>query len=110
MTKAKHITVGGDGVNKVVMGNDLPFALIAGNCQMQSRDLSMKTCEALVKICEKLKIGFIFKNSYDKANRNALEGNRGVGLEYAAAVFDEVRKTFGCPVLTDTHTEEQAAL
>ncbi|MDR1476951.1 MAG: 3-deoxy-8-phosphooctulonate synthase [Rickettsiales bacterium] len=109
MTQSKHITVGGTDVNQVVMGNDLPFTLIAGNCQMQSRDLSMKTCEYLVKLCEKLKIGFVFKNSYDKANRNALKGDRGVGLEYAMPVFDEIRKTFKCPVLTDVHTEEQAA-
>ena len=106
---AKHITVGGGEARKVVMGNDLPFVLIAGNCQMQSRETSMKTCEHLVRLCEKLEIGFVFKNSYDKANRNALEGDRGVGLEYAIPVFDEIRGTFGCPIMTDVHTNEQPA-
>jgi 2-dehydro-3-deoxyphosphooctonate aldolase (KDO 8-P synthase) len=109
MVQYKHVAVGGADVGKVVVGNDLPFVLIAGNCQMQSRDLSMKTCEKLVEICGRLKIGFIFKNSYDKANRNALEGDRGVGLEYALPVFEEIRKTFKCPVMTDVHTNEQPA-
>ncbi|MDR1694253.1 MAG: 3-deoxy-8-phosphooctulonate synthase [Lactobacillaceae bacterium] len=101
----KRIKVGGFEI-----GNDLPFTLVAGQCQMQDRDLSLKTAEHLVKICEKLKINFIFKNSYDKANRNSVTGARGVGLEYALPVFEEIKKTFGCPIMTDVHNEEQAAI
>jgi 2-dehydro-3-deoxyphosphooctonate aldolase (KDO 8-P synthase) len=100
----KRVKIGGFEI-----GNDLPFTLIAGNCQMQSRDLSMKTCEKLVEICGRLGINFIFKNSFDKANRTSLDAPRGVGLDYAIAVFDEIRRTFKCPVMTDVHTEDQAA-
>ena len=96
-------------VGNFEIGNNLPFTLVAGQCQMQDRDLSMKTAEHLVKICEKLKINFVFKNSYDKANRNSVTGARGVGLEYAIPVFEEIKKTFGCPIMTDVHTVEEAA-
>ncbi|MDR1008896.1 MAG: 3-deoxy-8-phosphooctulonate synthase [Rickettsiales bacterium] len=105
MQPIKHVKIGG-----FEMGNDLPFTLIAGNCQMQSRDLSMKTAEKLKEICTRLKINLVFKNSYDKANRNALTGERGVGLDYAIPVFDEIRKTFDLPIMTDVHTEEQVAI
>lgn len=97
-------------VGNFEIGNNLPFTLIAGQCQMQDRDLSMKTAEHLVKICDKLNINFVFKNSYDKANRNSITGSRGVGLEYAIPVFDEIKKTFGCPIMTDVHTAEEAAI
>lgn len=92
------------------IGNNLPFTLIAGQCQMQDRDQSLKTAEQLVKMCEKLKINFVFKNSFDKANRNSVNGARGVGLEYAIPVFEEIKKNFGCPIMTDVHNEEQAAI
>lgn len=95
-------------VGNFEIGNNLPFTLIAGQCQMQDRDLSLKTAEHLVKICEKLKINFVFKNSFDKANRNSVSGARGVGLDYALPVFEEIKKTFGCPIMTDVHTPEQA--
>lgn len=102
---SKHIKV-----RNVTFGNDLPFVLIAGPCQMETRDHAMMMAENLAKLTEKLGIGFIYKTSYDKANRTSVSGKRGIGLEKALPVFEEVRKTFGCPVLTDVHSEEQCAV
>jgi 2-dehydro-3-deoxyphosphooctonate aldolase (KDO 8-P synthase) len=100
----KHITTG-----NVTFGNDLPFALIAGPCQMETRDHSMMMAESLINITSKLGIPFIYKTSFDKANRTSLKGKRGIGLQASLPVFEEIKKTFGCPVLTDVHTEAQCA-
>lgn len=108
--KTKHIKVGGGITREVIMGNDLPFTLIAGPCQLQSRDLAMKIAEYLTKLTQKLGIQYIFKASFDKANRNSINGERGIGLEKGMEIFDEIRKTFGTPVLTDVHTNEQPAI
>ncbi len=108
--KAKHIKVGGGDVKEITIGNDLPFTLMAGPCQLQSRDLAMKICEKLSKITEKLGIQYIFKASFDKANRNSINGKRGIGIEEGMKIFDELRSTFKVPVLTDVHTNEQPAL
>ena len=101
MTKQKHVKAG-----NVTFGNDLPLTLIAGPCQMESRDHAMMVSERLVKLTQKLGIGLIYKSSFDKANRTSLSGKRGIGLEKAMPVFEEIKKTFGCPVLTDVHSEE----
>ncbi len=98
----KHITLG-----TLTFGNDLPFVLIAGPCQMESRDHAMMMAESLKKLTDKLGIGFVYKTSFDKANRTSLSGKRGVGLEASLKVFEEVKKTFGCPLLTDVHNEAQ---
>lgn len=100
----KHISVG-----KLTIGNDLPFTLIAGPCQMETRDHAMMMAESLKKIADKLKIGLIYKTSYDKANRTSISGKRGIGLEKSLPVFEEVKKTFDIPVLTDVHTEQACA-
>lgn len=105
MIKQKHIKIG-----NVTAGNDLPLVLIAGPCQMESRDHAMMMAEKLKNLTDKFKIGFIYKTSYDKANRTSLKGQRGVGLEKSLPVFEEVKKTFGCPVLTDVHTEEHCRI
>ncbi len=104
ITTAKHITTG-----NVTFGNDLPFVLIAGPCQMESRDHALMMAEKLVTLTKKLGIPFIYKTSFDKANRTSLKGQRGMGLKNSLPVFAEVKKTFGCPVLTDVHTEAQCA-
>ena len=106
----KHIKVGGGKVKEVIMGNDLPFTLMAGPCQLQNRDLAMKIAEYLTNITEKLHIQYIFKASFDKANRNSINGARGIGFEAGMKIFDEIRETFKIPVLTDVHTNEQPAL
>lgn len=96
-------------VGNVTFGNDLPFVLIAGPCQMESRDHAMEMSHAIKEITDDLGIGFIYKTSYDKANRTSLNAPRGVGLSKAMDVFNEVRETYGCPVLTDVHAADQCA-
>ena len=99
----RHITLS----PKLVIGNDQPFALIAGPCQMESRDHAMMMAEKLTDITTRLNIGLIFKTSFDKANRTSAKAQRGIGLSGAIPVFEEIRSTFGCPILTDVHSPEQ---
>ncbi len=106
---AKHVTAG-EGAHAVTFGNDLPFALIAGPCQMESRDHAMMMAESLATIAQKRGIGLVYKTSFDKANRTSIKGVRGMGLDASLAVFDEVRTTFKLPVLTDVHEREQCSL
>ncbi len=108
--KFKHTHVGGGVTNEVIIGNDLPFALISGPCQVQNRDLSLKVCECMAKITQKLNIPYIYKSSFDKANRNSINGKRGIGLEEGMKIFDEIRNTYAVPILTDVHTNEQPAM
>jgi len=89
--------------------NTAPFALIAGPCQMESRDHAMMIAEKMKRITEDLGIPYVFKASFDKANRTSLKGKRGIGLSGALPVFQEVAETFDLPTLTDIHTEEQCA-
>lgn len=100
--KQKHVTVG-----NVTFGNDLPLALIAGPCQMESRQHAMDVSGELVALSKKLGIGLIYKTSFDKANRTSAKAARGLGLEKALPVFEEIKKTYGVPVLTDVHNETQ---
>lgn len=97
-------------VGKVKIGNKLPFALLAGPCQIESLDHALFMCEKLVKITDKLGIGFIYKSSYDKANRSSIKGARGIGLEKSLAVFDRLKQEFACPLVTDVHTAEQCTI
>ncbi len=93
----------------VVFGNDLPLVLIAGPCQMESRDHALEMASELKRISVEAGIGLIFKASFDKANRTSLSGKRGIGLDAALGVFAEIKASLGIPVLTDVHTEEQCA-
>ena len=93
----------------VRFGNHLPFVLIAGPCQMESRAHALEMAQALKEMCGRLGIPLVFKASFDKANRTSLAGARGIGLEQALPVFAEVRERFGLPVTTDIHTEAQCA-
>jgi 2-dehydro-3-deoxyphosphooctonate aldolase (KDO 8-P synthase) len=101
---AKTVTAG-----NVTFGNTLPFVLIAGPCQMESRDHALMMAEKLVTLAKKLAVPFVYKSSFDKANRTSLKGQRGMGLDKSLPVFVEIKKTFGCPILTDVHTEAQCA-
>lgn len=94
-------------IGNVQMGNKLPFVLIAGPCQMESRDHAFMMCESLMEITTKLGIPFIYKSSFDKANRTSLKGQRGFGFENSLKVFSEIKKQFGIPVLTDIHERQQ---
>lgn len=98
----KVITVG-----SIEIANDKPFTLIAGPCQMESRDHAFDMCGALLEITNKLNIPFIYKSSFDKANRTSLNAQRGMGLEKALPVFADIKKEFDVPVITDIHTAEQ---
>ncbi|MEF2550172.1 3-deoxy-8-phosphooctulonate synthase [Aurantimonas sp. A2-1-M11] len=98
---------GSVAARKAVFDNSRPFALIAGPCQMESRDHAMMVAETMKRITDDLGIGYVFKASFDKANRTSLTGKRGIGLADALPVFEEVARTFDLPVLTDVHTEEQ---
>lgn len=92
------------------ISNNLPFVLIAGPCQTESRDHSMMMAENIKNICDKLKINFIYKSSFDKANRSSVASQRGMGLENTLPIFAEIKKNFDCPILTDIHNEEQCNL
>jgi 2-dehydro-3-deoxyphosphooctonate aldolase (KDO 8-P synthase) len=96
-------------VGSVRFSNRLPFALIAGPCQMESRAHALETAAALKEICAGLGIGLVFKTSYDKANRTSATAARGVGLAEALPVFAEIRESLGLPVLTDVHDAAQCA-
>ena len=101
----KKINVGG-----FTISNDKPFVLIAGPCQIESEDHSIFIAEKLAAICSKLNIPFIFKASYDKANRTSVSGQRGVGLEKGIEILAKIKTDIGCPVLTDVHEREQCKL
>jgi 2-dehydro-3-deoxyphosphooctonate aldolase (KDO 8-P synthase) len=97
-------------VGNVVFDNKAPLALIAGPCQFESRQHAFDMAGALKELTGKLGIGLVYKTSYDKANRTSLSATRGAGMDAALPVFDELRKEFSLPVLTDVHTEEQCAI
>jgi 2-dehydro-3-deoxyphosphooctonate aldolase (KDO 8-P synthase) len=94
-------------VGPVRFGNDLPLALIAGPCQLESRAHALEMASALKEIAAKVGIGLIYKTSFDKANRTSANAARGIGLEAALPIFAEIRETLGLPVLTDVHDAEQ---
>jgi 2-dehydro-3-deoxyphosphooctonate aldolase (KDO 8-P synthase) len=93
----------------VSFGNALPLALIAGPCQMESRAHALEMAAALKEMADNLRIGLIYKSSFDKANRTSAAGARGIGLKDALPVFAEIRERFGFAVLTDIHEREQCA-
>jgi 2-dehydro-3-deoxyphosphooctonate aldolase (KDO 8-P synthase) len=97
-------------VGNVVFGNAAPLTLIAGPCQLESRQHAFDMAGALKELTQRLGIGLVYKTSYDKANRTSLSATRGAGLEAALPVFDDLRKAFSLPILTDVHTEEQCAV
>ena len=105
MTKANRVV----SVGNVTFSNEAPFSLIAGPCQLESREHALECAAAIKEITDRLGIGVIYKTSYDKANRTSLAGKRGVGMEEAMPIFAEVKEKFGMPVLTDVHSPEQCA-
>ena len=91
----------------VGVGN--PLAFILGPCQLESRDHAMFMAEKISKVCAPSSSSFIFKSSFDKANRSSIESARGVGIEEGLKILEEVKLTFTCPVITDIHTISQCA-
>ena len=96
-------------VGKARFGNQLPLALIAGPCALESRQHAFEMASALKDIAGRLGIGFVYKTSFDKANRTSIEGARGLGMEKGLPIMAELRERFGVPVLTDVHAPEQCA-
>src|SRR5215470_16759265 len=90
-------------------GQALPLALIAGPCALESRTHALEVAGALKEITARLKIGLVYKTSFDKANRTSAGSNRGIGLEEALPIFAEIRSSLNVPVLTDVHESEQCA-
>ena len=101
----RHVTIG-----KLTLGNDLPLVLIAGPCQLESRDHALECASALVEMCRNAGIGLIYKTSFDKANRTSLDAKRGIGLDSGLPILAELRERFGIPVLTDVHLPEHCAV
>lgn len=97
-------------VGQTLFANDAPLSLIAGPCQFESRQHAFDMAGALKELTGKLGIGFVYKSSFDKANRSSLSSTRGAGLEAALPVFSDLRKELGVTILTDIHTEEQCAI
>jgi 2-dehydro-3-deoxyphosphooctonate aldolase (KDO 8-P synthase) len=96
-------------VGKVRFGNALPLALIAGPCALESRAHAFEMAAALKELTARVGVGFVYKTSFDKANRTSGKSARGVGLDNALAIFSELREKLGVPVLTDVHEPEQCA-
>ncbi|MBL8894881.1 MAG: 3-deoxy-8-phosphooctulonate synthase [Rhizobiales bacterium] len=96
-------------IGSVEIGNHLPLTLIAGPCQLESRDHALMMAGKLKAIAERVGIGLIYKTSFDKANRTSLSGKRGAGLAGALPIFAEIKREFGLPVLTDVHETQQCA-
>lgn len=92
------------------IGNNKPFFLMAGPCQAENLDHSLFMAESIKKICNKLGINYVFKASFDKANRTSVSSKRGVGLEEGMRIFEQVKKQIDVPVITDVHLPEQASV
>ena len=103
-TAMKTIKIGG-----VVFGNDQPLTVIAGPCQLESRDHALQIAEAMAQTCAAAQTGYVFKASFDKANRTSIHGQRGMGIDLGLEVLAAVKAQIGCPVLTDVHTPAQCA-
>ena len=104
MQDAHAISIGG-----ISIGNALPLTIIAGPCQMESRQHALDMSGSLAEISRDLGIGIIYKSSYDKANRTSSNSPRGIGLEAATPIFHEIRETTGLPTVTDVHDAAQCA-
>jgi 2-dehydro-3-deoxyphosphooctonate aldolase (KDO 8-P synthase) len=102
MIDTKIVTVG-----QIRIGGLEPFALITGPCQLESLDHARRMAEAIARACAPTGTGFIFKASYDKANRSSLATQRGLGLEAGLEILAKIRAEFGCPILTDVHDAAQ---
>lgn len=96
-------------VGDIAIGNELPFVLFGGMNVLESRDMAMQIAETYVEVTNKLNIPYVFKASFDKANRSSVHSFRGPGLDEGLKILQEVKTTFGVPIITDVHEPEQAA-
>jgi len=96
--------------NGIKISNNNKMTLIAGPCQLESEQHAMDMAGKIKEIAAKFKIGFVYKTSFDKANRTSLKGKRGAGLEKSLPVFDKIKKELNTPILTDIHNEVQCSI
>ena len=94
-------------INNFEISNTKPFTLIAGPCVIENREHAIKMAKFIYEICKTININFIYKSSFDKANRTSINSSRGISLEEAIDIFKEIKENLGCPILTDVHNEEQ---
>lgn len=94
-------------VADISISNDLPFALVGGPCQIETLDHALFVAESIKKITNKLGISFIYKSSFDKANRTSAKAQRGTGIDEGLNILAKVKSEIGCPILTDVHNEGQ---
>lgn len=104
------ISIARPGRDPIEIGNARRLTIIAGPCQLESRQHGLEVAGELREIADRLDIGLIYKTSFDKANRTSVNSQRGMGLEASLPVFAEIRESIGLPVLTDIHTAEHAAI
>lgn len=97
-------------IGSITTSNDRPLTVIAGPCQLESLDHARMIATEMAKVCDAYGAQFVFKGSYDKANRTSLSGKRGLGIDEGLAIHAAIKAEFGCPVLTDIHTPEQCAI
>ena len=97
-------------IEDLKLGNDLPLTLIAGPCQLESLEHTLMIADFMANACREANTGYIFKGSFDKANRTSLTGKRGVGVHEGLSILEAVKKEIGCPVLTDVHDVNQCEL
>ncbi len=95
-------------LNNISIGNNLPFVLFGGMNVLESRDMAMRICEHYVTVTQKLNIPYVFKASFDKANRSSINSYRGPGLDEGLKIFQEIKSQFGVPIITDVHEPYQA--
>ncbi len=103
----KNITI---KCKNLKISNDNPFCLIAGPCQLENEQHAIDMAGKIKEITKKYQLGFIYKTSFDKANRTSIKGKRGAGLDKSLPIFDKIRKDLETPVLTDIHTAEQCSI
>src|SRR5215471_12516929 len=109
MTKVEPVPNSVVTIGAARFGNALPLALIGGPCALEGRTHALETAAALKEITARVGIGFVYKTSFDKANRTSAKSNRGIGLEEALPIFAEIRSSLNVPVLTDVHESTQCA-
>ena len=107
---ALHVKTKSFEIRDITIGGDAPFVLIAGPCQIESLEHALMMAEQIAKACEHTGTRFIYKSSYDKANRSSIGTERGIGMDEGLKILDTVKAQFGCPVLTDVHEQSHCEL
>lgn len=97
-------------IGDISVGGESPLVFILGPCQIENRDHALFMAEKIVNVCEPSSSKFIFKSSFDKANRSSITSSRGIGIEEGLKILEEVKSTFNCPVITDVHTVPQCGI